>query len=211
MFVICFVIAYLSAMGYLITGSLTLLIITIAFVYICLVTVIIGWIANLSANWGVTLNGIDLLLFSGLLILSSFQASFRSVPVGSEHRKVRLTLACTVAISLGIIVSSLTVLNVFPTFFINGTGVTLTDQIVFSVAVLLFSINSVLFLRQYLKSKSDALYWFTLALVLEAIGTFGVTLQIRFSDIVVWTGRLGIYFATVYFLIALLSSRKNSA
>jgi hypothetical protein len=60
-----------------------------------------------------------------------------------------------------------------------------------------------------LKSKSNVLYWFTLALVLEAIGTFGVTLQVRFSDIVVWTGRLGIYFATVYFLIALLGSRKD--
>ena len=206
---ICFVIAYLSAKGYLITGSISLLIITMAFVYICLVTVIIGWIATLSPNWGVTLNGIDLLLFSGFLLLSSFQSSFRSVPIGSEHRKTRLTLACTAAISLGIVVSSLTILNFFPTFFINGTGVTFIDQIVFSISVLLFAVNSVLFLRQYLKSKSDVLYWFTLALVLEAIGTFGVTLQVRFSDIVVWTGRLGIYIATVYFLIALLSSRKE--
>ncbi len=206
---ICFVIAYLSARGYLITGSLTLLIITIAFVYICFVTVIIGWLATLSPNWGVTLNGIDLLLFSGLLLSSSFQASFRSVPIGSEHRKIRLTLACITAISLGVVMSLLTVFNVFPTFFINGQGVTLTDQIVFSIAVLFFSINSVLFLWHYLKSKSGVLYWFTLALVLEAIGTFGVTLQLRFSDIVVWTGRLGIYFATVYFLIALLSSRKD--
>ena len=67
-----------------------------------------------------------------------------------------------------------------------------------------------LFLRQYLKSKSNVLYWYTLALVLDAIGSFGVTLQVRFSDIVVWTGRLGIYGATVYFLIALLSSRKDN-
>ena len=207
---ICFFVAYLSAKAYLITGSLTLLTITMAFVYICLVTIIIGWIATLSPNWGVTLNGIDLLLFSALLLLSSFQASFRSVPIGSEHRSARLTLACTAAISLGGLMTLLTILDVFPTFFASGVGVTLTDQIVFSIAVLLFSLNSALFLRHYLKSKSNVLYWFTLALSLDALGTFGVTLQVQFSDIVVWTGRLGLYIATVYFLIAVLSTRNSN-
>ena len=43
------------------------------------------------------------------------------------------------------------------------------------------------------------------------IGSFGVTLQVRFSDIVVWTGRLGLYLAIIYFLIALLSSRKDNS
>jgi hypothetical protein len=167
---------------YLITSSLTLLIITIAFIYICLVTIIIGWIANLSPNWGVTLNGVDLLLFSGLLLLSSFQASFRSVPIGSENRKLRLTLACIAAIALSGLITLLTVPNVFRTFFINGSGVTLTDQIVFSIAVLLFSVNSILFLRHYLKTKSNVLYWFTLALILDAIGSFGVTLHVQFSN-----------------------------
>ncbi|MGO8805451.1 MAG: hypothetical protein ACLQO7_02455 [Candidatus Bathyarchaeia archaeon] len=206
--VICSVVAYLSAKGYLLTGSLTLLIITMAFVYISIVSVIIGWLSNYSANWGVTLNGLDLLLFSALQLFASYQASFRSVAIGSEHRNIRLALACVAAVFLSGLLSLLTVLKVFPTFFVNGKGVTLTDQIVFSTAVLLFSLGSMLFLRQHLRSKSNVLYWYTLALVLDAIGTFGITLQIRFSDIVVWTGRLGLYVATVYFLIALLSSRK---
>ena len=208
--VICFFVSYLSAKGYLFTGSLTLLIITMAFVYISIVSIIIGWLSNFSANWGVTLNGLDLLLFSALQLFASFQASFRSVPFGSEHRKVRLALACAAAVFLSGLLSLLTVLKVFPTFFINGVGVTLTDQVVFSTSVLLFSLSSALFLRQYLKSKSNVLYWYTLALVLDAIGAFGITLQLRFSDIVVWTGRLGLYLATVYFLIALLSSRKDN-
>jgi hypothetical protein len=203
------VVAYLSAKAYLISGSLTLLIITIAFVYICIVTIAIGWIATLSPNWGVTLNGIDLLVFSALLLLSSFQASFRSVPIGSEHRKARLTLACLGGASISGIMTLLTMHNVFPIFFVNGVGVTLSGQIVFSIAVLLFSLSAVMFLRLYFQSKSRVLYWFTIALVLDALGSFGVTLQLQFSDIVVWTGRIGIYAATIYFLIALLSSREN--
>jgi hypothetical protein len=206
--VICFVIAFLSAKSYLLTGSLTLLIITVSFTYICLVTIIIGFIAITSPNWGVTLNGIDLLLFAALQLFSAYQASFRSVPIGSENRKNRLILAVSSTIFLGVLMASLTVLNVFPPFFINGVGVTLTDQIVFSVVIILFAANSALFLRLYLKSKSNVLYWYTLAMVLETIGSFGLTLQIRFSDIVVWTGRLGIYVATVYFLIALLITRE---
>ena len=201
--VICFSVAYLSAKSYLVTGSLTLLIITAAFVFICIVSVIIGWLANFSANWGVTLNGLDLLLFSAFQLASSYQASFRSAAIGTEHRMLRLTLACVAEASLSGLVSLLTTLNVFPTFFVNGVGVTLTDQTVF-----LFSLSSILFLRQYLKSKSAVLYWYTLALMLNAVGTFGVTLQMRFSDIVVWTGRIGLYAATIYFLIALLSSRE---
>jgi hypothetical protein len=208
--VICSVVAYLSAKGYLLTGSLTLLIITVAFVYISIVSAVIGWLGNFSANWGVTLNGLDLLLFSALQLFASFQASFRSVAIGSEHRSLRLTLACVAAVFLSGLLSLLTVLKVFPTFFVNGKGVTLTDQIVFSTVVLLFSLSSVLFLRQYFRSKSNVLYWYALALVLDAVGAFGVTLQIRFSDIVVWTGRVGLYGATVYLLIALLSSRKDN-
>ena len=101
-------------------------------------------------------------------------------------------------------------LNVFPTFFVNGIGVTLTDRIVYAIVIFLFSLNCVLYLRLYFKTKSNVLYWYALALAFDAIGLFGLTLQVRFSDIVVWTGRLGTYFGTIYFLIALLSSRKDN-
>ena len=155
----------------------------------------------------------DLLLFSGFTRgLSSFQASFRSIPIGSEISKASVGVSMLECSYPKVdLVTLLTVLNVFPDFFINGIGVTLTDQIVFSISVFFFALNSVFFLCLYLKSKSSVLYWFTLALALDALGTFGVTLQVRFSDIVVWTGRIVFYVATIYFLIALLSSRKQNA
>ena len=153
---------------------------------------------------------IALLLFSALQLSSSVQASFRSVPIGSEHRKVRLILGCAGVVILFGIITLLTLYEFLPSFFINGVGVTLVDQVIYAIIVILFSVSSILFLRQYLKSKSSVLYWYTLALILDAIGSFGLTFQVRFSDIVVWTGRVGIYVGTIYFLIALLSSRKNS-
>jgi hypothetical protein len=67
----------------------------------------------------------------------------------------------------------------------------------------------VLYLRLYFKNKSNVLYWYALALALDAIGLYGLTLQVRYADVVVWTGRLGTYIGTFYFLIALLSTRKE--
>jgi hypothetical protein len=207
---VSFIVAYLSARGYLLTGSLTLLFITISFILSGGMVTLSGWVANYSPNWGVTTAAIGLLLFSVFQLLSSIQASFRSVPIGSEHRKTRLTLACSGVILLSGLLTLMIGLTVFPLFFINGIGVTLTDKVVYAIIISLLLLSSVFFSRLYLKSKSVVLYWYSLALVLDAIGLYGLTLQVRFSDIVVWTGRLGAYIATIYFLIALLSSRKSS-
>jgi len=207
---VSFVVAYLSAKGYLLTGSLTLLFIMTAFVLIAIVSIASGLFATFSPNGSVTVVAIGLLLFSALQVLSSVQTSFRSVPFGSEHRKTRWALACIASICLVGLLSFLIWLNFFPAFFINGIGVTLMDQAVYAIVVFLFCLSSGLFLWQYSKIKSNVLYWYTLALALDAMGSFGLTLQVRFSDIVVWTGRLGLYIGTIYFLIALLSSRKHS-
>jgi len=172
--------------------------------------IVSSWLANFSPNWGVTTAAIGLLLFSMLQLISSLQGSFRSLPIGSEHRKTRLTLAFSSAILLSGFLSLLIGLNVFPSFFVNGIGVTLTDQIVYAITISLLLLSGVFFSRLYLKSKSIVLYWYSLALVFMAIGLFGLTLQVQYSDVVVWTGRLGAYIATIYFLIALLSSRKSN-
>lgn len=203
------VIAYLSAKSYLLTGSLTLLFIALSFVLICVAGVMNGLLVTLSPNWGVTIFAVGFLVFASLQFVGAYQASFRSVPIGTERRKARLTLVCLVAVSMVALISLLSVLNIFPPFFINGSGVTLTDQIILSTIVIFFFVTSVLFLRQYIKTKSNVLYWYTLGLVLDAIGAYGLSLQVQFSDIVVWTGRIGLYLAAVYYLIALLSSKES--
>ena len=205
------IVAYLSAKSYLLAGSLTLLFITASFIAEIGGAITSSWFAIFSPNGSVTMAAIALFSFSALQLSSSVQASFRSVPIGAEHRKVRLTIGCTGVVILFGIMALLTLYEVLPSFFINGVGVTVVDQVVYATIVALFSVSSILFLRQYLKSKSSVLYWYTLALIIDAIGSFGLTFQVRFSDIVVWTGRVGIYVGTIYFLIALLSTRKNSA
>jgi len=65
-------------------------------------------------------------------------------------------------------------------------------------------------MRLYLYSNSSALYCYSLALLLWGVGTFGVMWQLRFSDIVAWTGRSGWYIGSLYYLVALQRAKKET-
>jgi len=153
---------------------------------------------------------LGLLVDSGIQLLAAAQASFRSVPIGSEHRKARLTIAGFMAVLLSLIVVFLPFSPGFPSLFVNATGVTMINQVIYAVAIGVFLAGSFLFMRLYSRSKSSTLYWYSLVLLLWGICTFGVAWQLRFSDIVAWTGRLGWYFGSLYYLIALRSAQGET-
>jgi hypothetical protein len=205
-----FVVAYLSAKSYLATGSLALLLLSMAFVVQSVVPIGNGWASTFSPSATVAMAALGLLVGSVIQLLASIQASFRSAPIGSEHRKARLTIACFMALLLSLIVVFLPFWSGFPSLFIDAQGVTLINQMIYAFVVIVFLVGSLLFMRLYLQSKSNTLFWYSLAILLWGIGTFGVMWQLRFSDIVAWTGRLGWYFGSLYYLISLLSARRET-
>jgi PAS domain S-box-containing protein len=97
-----------------------------------------------------------------------------------------------------------------PPFFIPGIGPTLFRQGVLGTAVALFAISSFLFMRLFFKSKSDSLYWYSLALALIAIGSCGVFLQKGVGSPIEWAGRLAQYVGTIYFLTAVLTAMREA-
>ena len=205
-----FIVAYLSAKCYLATGSLALLLLSMAFVVQSVVPIGSGWASTFSPSATVAMAALGLLVGSVVQLLAAIQASFRSVPIGSEHRKARLTVAGFMTVLLSLIVVFLPFSPGFPSLFVNATGVTVVNQVIYAAAIGIFVIGSFLFMRLYSRSKSSTLYWYSLALLLWGIGTFGVAWQLRFSDIMAWTGRLGWYFGSLYYLIALRSARGET-
>jgi hypothetical protein len=206
-----FIVAYLSAKSYLATGSLTLLLLSMAFVVQSVVPIGSGWASTFSPSATVAMATLGLLVGSVLQLLASIQASFRSASIGSEHRKARLTIACFVALLLSLIVVFFPFWSSFPSLFTDARGITLINQLIYAVVIIVFFIGSFLFMRLYLENKSSTLYWYSLALLLWGIGTFGVMWQLRFSDVVAWTGRLGWYIGSLYYLIALRSAPKETS
>ena len=205
-----FIVAYLSAKSYLATGSLALLLLSMAFVVQSVVPIGSGWASTFSPSATVAMAALGLLVGSVVQLFAAIQASFRSVPIGSEHRKARLIIACFVAVLLSLVVVFLPFSSDFPSLFVNAAGVTMINQVIYAVAIGVFLIGSFLFMRLYSRSKSSTLYWYSLALLLWGIGTFGVAWQLRFSDVVAWTGRLGWYVGSLYYLIALRSAPKET-
>ena len=204
-----FIVAYLSAKSYLARGSLALLFLCTAFVVQSVVPIGSGLASTFSPSATVAIAALGLLVGSVIQLLAAAQASFRSAPIGSEHRKLRLTIAFCITTILSLFVVFLPFWPGFPSLFVNAAGVTMLNQAIYWVAIVVFVVGSFLFMRLYLRSKSSTLYWYSLALFLWGIGTFGVMWQLRFSDIVAWTGRIGWYIGSLYYLIALESARRE--
>ncbi|HEX7482786.1 MAG TPA: hypothetical protein VF350_04910 [Candidatus Bathyarchaeia archaeon] len=205
-----FIVTYLSGKSYLATGSLVLLFFSMAFIVQSIVPIGSGLASLFSPSATVAIAALGLLVGSLIQLIAAVQASFRSVSIGSEHRKIRLTIASAVSLLLSFIVVFLPLLPSFPLLFIDAAGVTLINQAIYVIAIAFFVAGGLLFMRLYLHSKSSPLYWYSLALLLWGVGTFGVMWQLRFSDIVAWTGRCGWYIGSLYYIIALRSAKRGT-
>lgn len=199
-------VAYISGKGYLTTGSKALLFVSLAFLVGLPFSVGTAFAAS-SPNLTVTFGALGLLVSSAFQFLGATQASFGSVPIGSERRQLRLTLAYSATLGFSLLIMVLGFLGVFPAFFVQNVGTTLIDELVYVTVILFFLIGSLFYLRLYLKTKSETLFMYSLALMLYAMGSFGITQQVVFGDAIVWVGRLATYIGLIYFLFALLYSR----
>jgi PAS domain S-box-containing protein len=96
--------------------------------------------------------------------------------------------------------------DLLPAFFM-GDRATIISQLFVSTTTFFFLLSAALFLWQYLQSKSETLYWYSLALILFAIGDFSTVFQNQVGDVFSAIGSAGFYIGGIYFLIAL--TRQN--
>ena len=204
-------VAYISARSYLTSGSFTLLLVSLAFIVGVPFSIADGLSANSSPNVSVIFGALGLLFSSTMQLLGSAHASFGTSSIGSEKRKARLVMSYGLVFFISALVMVLALLPAFPPFFVQATGVTTIDQVVYSLVIAFFLVSGVLYLRLYLGSKNDILYMYALALLLFSIGSFGLTQQLVFGDVVVWIGRASLFAGTLYFLSALLQARTESS
>jgi hypothetical protein len=61
-----------------------------------------------------------------------------------------------------------------------------------------------------MKSKSPALFWYSLGLALFAIGLFGVSQEMSLGDPTGWIGKIAQYIGGIYFLIMVIMVWKSS-
>ncbi len=203
-----FAVAYISAKSYLVEGLLNVLFLGSGVLITGLAAFIAGWVAD-SADHNVTIFNIGVLISSVAHVISVIVTSFSTCSTEPSKRRVTLIIVNTiVAVSIGI-VTVLALYNITPIFFSNA-GPTLIRQTVLSIGILFFFLSGLFFGWYYFKSKSTVLYWYSLALILFAIGLSAVGLMVEFNGILNWTGRIAQFLSGFYFLVALWSAYKKS-
>ncbi len=198
------IVASISGNSFLKYGSLNLLLLSCALIISGLVSVISSITGAVSVNFGITIQDIGLLTSSGLQAMSAVATLTTISSSQNMQRKIALAAAYTVTIAFVVFLTVLAVFNLLPSFFMSQ-GATTISQLFSSTTLFFFMLSAALFLFQYFQSKSETLYWYSLALILFAIGEIGGIFQLQVGDIFSWITRTSYYIGGLYFLIALTS------
>ncbi len=207
------VVFYVASKGYLQSGSLTMIMLGSATFTLGLGALLAGWVFSLEAggpNANVTVFNLSALLSAIFHLLGALFAITGINPKkDTPHKALILAFVYSATTLLLILLAFSTMKGFIPTFFVQGQGPTMWRQTVITTAAAFFTISGGLFLVLYLFSKVKFLYWYSLALFLNAGGlTCLLVLKVVGSPIG-WLGRSALYLSGLYLLMAVVSASRE--
>ena len=178
-----------------------------------------GWMLGIcGVNCVVTLHNTGALL--GSLFHAAGAVLTLTVPIPQKRikrYKIKGIIAYSAVLVFMIFLSVMSYYGITPAFFIQGSGPTLLRQGILELASVMFIFSSLILMSLQRLHKSEFLYWYSMALILIAIGLSAIFMQKSFGSLIGWTGRTAQYLAGVYILIAVsknlisLQNREMSA
>lgn len=97
-----------------------------------------------------------------------------------------------------------------PIFFVQGSGGTPLRHFIVSSSAAMFACAALLLWTINRRRFSSFTRWYAYAMLLVAVGMFGVTFPASFGDALFWTSRLGQYLGGIYVLIAATALVRDS-
>jgi PAS domain S-box-containing protein len=160
--------------------------------------------ANVNAtifNTGIFLAGLCHL--AGAILTLRPQRYFRTPP---------LWLVVGIALALAALwfVTHAALANWLPVFFIPGQGGTLVRYCVLISAIVMFVLSSSLLLASQREARTPFTSWYALAMLLLAVGLFGIMIQLSFGSVVNWLGRTAQWLGGLYLLLAAVAALRES-
>jgi hypothetical protein len=210
--IIPLLVAFLAARTYLRTGSSSVLLIGCGMLGFGLCAGSSGWLRDLpgGANLNVAIYNTGALLgslchFIGAVITYSGKSSRWE----SGRRKTAVLPAYSAILIFTVLFSFATMQGVVPPFFIQESGPTGIRQMVLGLAIFFYAVSSLLFINNYLKTKSDFLYWYSLCLAMLALGLFAFYIERIVGCPLGWVGRTSNYIGTIFSLIAVQAAVRS--
>jgi len=203
---ISFVIAFLSAEGYLRGGAVRMLLLGSAVLSFGVSSLIAGWIIFVKGpNAVVTMHNTGVFVAS-LLYLGSVNVGNNLA--SNNVRRTRLLIAYAGIVILEGLLTYATLTGMLPVFFIQGVGPTLVRQIILGAGTVLFAASAIAYGKLYKVSRSSVLYWYSVGLFLITLGLVAIFFQANVGSILGWVGRFSQYLGSLYLLASVVVAKQ---
>jgi len=212
-FVICCVVSYISTKSYLRSGNLCLSLLSSGTLLLGISALISGWgIYLVGVNASVTVHNIGVLFsacvhFGSAILTYGWPSYHGALPFSLRNRAI---MAWVGVIAFMVFLAVVSFQGLLPQFFLQGIGPTPLRQWVLGTAIALFILSAIVFMEIHFKTKSNVLYWYSLALALFGIGFFGVFLIKTVGCLLGWAGRGAQFAGGSYLLVAVLTTVRGS-
>ncbi|MHB0999241.1 MAG: PAS domain S-box protein [Armatimonadota bacterium] len=209
-------IAVVSARGYLRSGSLNVALLGASLLISGLASTISIWALvpgiwpTLLINEAIAIGNIGILIGAFVQFLSAVVTWSAFGTTDVERRKaILVTIYFISLLSIAILVN-LAALGLTP-IFLTPAGPTPVRMVILVTSILLTLASSLLFDRRYVQTRSQVLYWYSLALALFGISLVCAAFTMKIGDIMNWVSRLALYLSGLYFFMALRTSEAADA
>ena len=165
------------------------------------------FVSHGDANINVTIFNTGILL-AGLCLLAGTVFSLKPQRV-LRAKPLWLTAGCAFALGALWLVSQAALMGWLPVFFIPGQGGTLVRYCVLSSAIATFVLSAGLLKANQRTAQLPFTFWYVLALLMLAVGLFGVMIQLSLGSVVNWLSRTAQWLGGSYLLFAAFSSLQE--
>jgi hypothetical protein len=160
------------------------------------------WLAGANLNVLITVYDSTLLIASIVHLAGAGFAVTQNGLVKPELKhKQRIVVSCYVGIILGIALVTLLAFRGAVTPFVVPGRTSVLRDIIQVVTATFFAASSLIYLRFYYKSHEVYYYWYSLGLMLFALGIFFIS-QGSVESPIAWVGRAAMYVGGIYFIVS---------
>jgi PAS domain S-box-containing protein len=199
---------YLIGRSFLALGSPGLLLLECGVVLWSLAGTVGDFVSYGDANINVTIFNTGILL-AGLCHLAGSILALRPQRV-LRAKPLWLLAGCTLAFGALWLVAQAALSGWLPVFFVPGHGGTPVRYFVLISAISMFVLSSGLLLAGQRAARIPFTSWYALALLMLAVGLFGVMIQLSLGSAVNWLSRTAQWLGGLYLLFAAIASLRES-